>query len=456
MFHDNQSQLTRGSQWSIAGLALLSLMALIVTAWILADFGREQEIVRAITRHLPASDLADANELAGELQLQSRLSVLLILNIVASGVALTLLVRAYISSERSLREVRVLATDILASLDQGIITTDLNASILSINPRGRILLDRSDDGTGFSLTDLPAEHGTLSEICHHVLEKQENVRDQDYVATSNGHTRNLRAGCSLLQDHNQQHLGTVIHVRDVTEKSLMEQRLRRMERYMGLGSLAAGLQHEIRNPLAALSLHVQLLNEQLEDNNPSEETRQTLSVIRSEVRRVGGVLEGFRDFASVERLNLAPVDLTELIQRQVDLIRPRADMEKIAIHVVLSDVVVSHLFADEVRLEQVLLNLLVNAMEAMPDGGRLTVSMSPGAESVVFKVSDTGSGIPPDFQQSVFDPYFTTRSEGTGLGLALCDKIIRQHSGSIDFQTSEAGTTFEVSLPLTAAKLSAE
>jgi two-component system sensor histidine kinase HydH len=447
MFHDDQPQAGRGSQWAIGGLALLSLMALIVTAWIMADFSRQQEIVEAITGHLPPSDLPEARELAGELRLQWRLSVVLILNVIASAMAVTLLVRAYISSERSLRKVRVLATDILASIDQGILTTDRNASILSINPCGLELLDCADGGIGIALKDLPSEHSTLDEICRDVLERHASVRDRDYLATCKGNTRNLRAGCSLLRDHNQRQLGTVIHIRDVTEKTLMEQRLRRMERYMGLGSLAAGLQHEIKNPLGALSLHVQLLNEALDDGQATPAIREILDVLNTETRRINGVLEGFRDFASVAKLNRTEVDVAELIRKLVRLIEPQAQQQQVRIETELQHADSLRLLLDPGRIEQVLLNLVVNAMAAMPDGGVLKIRLVPSVDTVEIKVADTGGGIPEALRDKIFDPYFTTRSTGTGMGLALSEKIVRQHDGNIDFQSGPDGTVFTISLP---------
>ena len=115
----------------------------------------------------------------------------------------------------------------------------------------------------------------------------------------------------------------------------MDDRMRRMERYMGLGSLAAGLHHEIKNPLAALSLHVQLMEEELMDRDASNAVLEMLSVIKTEVARIGGVLESFRDFASVGHLNLSQVDLGELIDRQVRLIRPQAEKQEILVEVTL-------------------------------------------------------------------------------------------------------------------------
>ena len=447
MFYDEQMLVSRTSQWAIGGFALLSLISLIVTVWIQNDFNREQELVKQITEHLPPDDLPEVKELGVELKLQSRLSILLIVNIIASAVALTMLVRAYVSSERSLRKVQVLATDILASLDQGIITTDRDASILSINPRGKEILNLTNDEVDIALKDLPQEHQPLDEICRKVLKQQENVRDRDYLVQQSGHVRTLRAGCSLLRDHDQRNLGTVLHVRDVTEKTLMEQRLRRMERFMGLGSLAAGLQHEIKNPLSALSLHVQLLKEALEEEDISSARQESLDVLNTEIRRIVGVLEGFRDFASIAKLNRSDVDISSLLEKLVRLIEPQAVQQNVRIETLLPKGDAPHLMVDSIRIEQVVLNLIVNALASMPQGGVLSIQLVEEPDSVAIRVVDTGCGIPEDLRDKVFDPYFTTRSTGTGMGLALSEKIVRQHGGNIDFQTSPGETAFIVTLP---------
>lgn len=447
MFHDDQPGSGRGSQWAIAGLSLLSVTALVMTIWIMADFYREQEILRKISQHLPSGFQPEANELAIELRLQSRLSVLLILNILASCVALTLLVRAYVSSERSLRSVRVLATDVLACLDQGVITTDDDGTILSINPRGRELLGDLPDGTEIALGDLSTAHRSLEEMRQRVMAAPDTVGDCDYTLQFNGNVRKLRAGCTRLRDHQQRQIGTVIHIRDVTEKTLMEQRLRRMERYMGLGSLAAGLQHEIKNPLSALSLHIQLLREAISGDADSESIDESLDVLSAEVRRIAKVLENFRDFASVAELNRTNVDLKELIGKIVKLTGPQAREQGIQLGVSLPQEEVPCLSLDAVRIEQVILNLLVNSFAAMPDGGQVTIRLRTRADSVVIEVADTGCGIPVELRDKVFDPYFTTRNQGTGMGLALCEKIVRQHDGAIEFRTGPQGTTFTVTLP---------
>ncbi|MFH1300873.1 MAG: ATP-binding protein [Planctomycetota bacterium] len=449
MFHVYETRVSRGFQLAIGGLALLSLTALVVTAWILADFQHEQEIVAKIIRNLPDSDLAVARELAGELRFQSQLSILLILNIIATGIAVVLLVRAYLNSERSLREVKVMASDVLASMDQqGVLTTDRNAIITSITPQGCQLLGLEGPVIGRPLADVGIEHTMLCVICSHVNAHHSSVRDCDYTITSHGHEQTLRAGCSLLRNERQEELGTVIHIRDVTERVLMEQRLRRMERYAGLGSLATGLHHEIKNPLSALSLHVQLLEEALVAQTAPGEIEEMLGVIRTEINRLASVLEGFRNYASMSEPGRSDVNLAELINKLVRFIRPQAEQQHVKIKVNIEDEKLPNVKADSVHIDQVLLNLALNALQAMADGGTLTIGLSRQEDSLQIAVTDTGKGIPAEFRESIFDPYFTTRNEGTGMGLALCEKIVRQHDGTIDLTTGSNGTTFIVLLPI--------
>ncbi|WP_417381868.1 two-component system sensor histidine kinase NtrB [Gimesia sp.] len=448
MFHVYETRVSRGFQLAIGGLTLLSLTGLVVTLWILADFQHEQEIVARIIRDLPDSDLAVARELAGELRFQSQLSILLVLNICVTAVALALLVRAYLNSERSLREVKVLASDVLGSMDQGVLTTDRNESITSINPRGMELLGLHGNVLDQPLSVVGIEHTLLSVICSHVNAHHSPVRDCDYTITTQGHEQTLRAGCSLLRNEQQEELGTVIHVRDVTERALMEQRLRRMERYAGLGSLATGLQHEIKNPLSALSLHVQLLDEALMGQNLSPEVDEMLGVIHTEIIRLTAVLEGFRDYASMSEPGRSDVDLAALINKLARFIRPQAEQQHVKVEVNLAEKTLPAIKADSVHMDQVLLNLALNALQAMPDGGTLSISLQQEGEWLRIKVTDTGKGIPAEFRDRIFDPYFTTRNDGTGMGLALCEKIVRQHDGTIDVKTGAGGTTFSVILPI--------
>ncbi|SMP56081.1 PAS domain S-box-containing protein [Neorhodopirellula lusitana] len=438
----------RGIRRFAIGLALLSLMAVSATAWVLSNVRREQQIVDRLIQHLPESDLQVANELSGDLSLQGSLSVLLVLNIVATAIAFAMVIRGYMSSERTLEDMRVLSSDILASMDAGVITTDRNAVVTSTNPSARELLDLDGDGTGMKLSDFEQEHSLLDSICTEISTFHQPIRDRDYCVERNGHTRTLRAGCTMLHSRKNEQLGMVFHVRDVTQKALIEARLRRMERYMGLGSLAAGLQHEIKNPLSALSLHIQLLCERIGQENDDAEVDELLDILNTEVSRINNVLDNFRNYASVTALGKQPVDVALLIEKLARLLRPQAEQQGIAVELQMPKEMLGTIPADASRLEQVFLNLALNAIAAMPDGGTLRFEINPQGKRLRIDIIDTGNGIPDEVRAEIFDPYFTTRQDGTGMGLAICDKFIRQHDGSIDVQSDSNGTTFTVQLPM--------
>ncbi len=131
------------------------------------------------------------------------------------------------------------------------------------------------------------------------------------------------------------------------------------------------------------------------------------------------------------------------------MLRPQADSVGVKIDQQLPPKPIETLHGDSIRLEQVLLNLAINAIAAMPDGGTLTFRVTSTEDCVRIAVDDTGHGIPPEIRPQIFDPYFTTRGDGTGMGLALCDKIVRQHGGSIDVRTGPEGSEFTIVLPTT-------
>jgi two-component system sensor histidine kinase HydH len=451
MFRVRSTETGKSYRLAIAGLLTLSVAALAVTIWVMNDLLREQEIVAELIEYLPPEGDVAAEELAGELRWQFRLSILVVLNLVVTGFTVLLLWRAYRTSQDSLRDIKALAGDILGSMDQAVITTDVSGIVTSINRRGVELLRLSSEHVGGPLSEL-SQQLSLEELRQQTRSLEKTKQARDIQLASNGSTKTLRAFCQPLHDHENADIGNVIQLRDVTERVLMDDRMRRMERYMGLGSLAAGLHHEIKNPLAALSLHVQLMEEELMEGEASQSVLEMLGVIKTEVARVGGVLEGFRDFASVGRLNLADVDLVELIDRQVRLIGPQAETQGIDVQVKLPAGPLPTVRVDRVRLEQVLLNLMINAMEAMPDGGTIEVRASivrqETRNSVRIEIIDMGPGVPENLRSRIFDPYFTTKGEGTGMGLALCDKIIRQHHGLLDFHSTEHGSVFDITLPI--------
>jgi signal transduction histidine kinase len=431
----------------MSAIVVAVVFASALTVWLVVETRKVQRTVAQLLSEGSPIVTRDMGTLPGELRWQLVFSILVLLVLVVAAIALVGLFRALSVTQKSLREVKMLAWNILASMGHAVLTTNREGVITSINPRGHELLNVDSDCVGRPIADISTEDIRLDDISENVLRTGAPSPDNDLRVSRGNREHHFRVDCHLLTDRDENVLGTVLHVSDATGRVMMEERLRRMERFMGLGTLAAGLHHEISNPLSALSLYVQLLEEQLEGNR-HQEVAKSLAVLKTEVARIGGVLNSFRDFASVQELNRSEADLAEIVDRTVRLIRPQAEHQNVQVTVEPSGDGLPHVSVDVAKLEQVLLNVVLNGLDAMPEGGKLTIRLSQAEGKAHVDIADTGPGIPQDIRRQVFDPYFSAKSEGSGMGLAISDKIMRQHGGRIDFETGPEGTVFRLSLAM--------
>jgi len=234
----------------------------------------------------------------------------------------------------------------------------------------------------------------------------------------------------------------------VTERMLLEERMRRMERFLSLTTLASGLHHEIKNPLTALSIHLQLLEENLPKGQAGPAVDELVGVLKTEVCRLNGVLENFRSFANLQNLTIQPTDALEEVEKILRLVRPQAAEQHVQITLLHPEKELPPVPLDAEKFEQAVLNLVINALEAMPGGGHLRVSATVADGEFRLSVKDSGPGIPAEIQRNLFQPYFSTKSKGSGMGLALSEKLISQHGGHIGYRTGAGGTMFDISIPL--------
>jgi two-component system sensor histidine kinase HydH len=238
--------------------------------------------------------------------------------------------------------------------------------------------------------------------------------------------------------------GMVVFLRDREEVENLRVEVRRSERLAALGRLVAGMAHEIRNPLNSIRGFTQLLSGRFALG--SQESRAVEIVIR-EVDRLNRVITELLDFSRPREMILAPLDLDQVAQGMVALVEREAagGGVKLVVDAERSGVRVE---GDADALKQMLLNLLLNALQAMPEGGVLTLSTRREEGDVVLSVADTGPGVPPDDAERIFEPFFTTRSRGTGLGLAIVHRIVKDHGGEIRVKSNPGrGSVFEVRLP---------
>jgi signal transduction histidine kinase len=217
-----------------------------------------------------------------------------------------------------------------------------------------------------------------------------------------------------------------------------------------LGRLLGRLAHEVRNPLSSLDIHFQLLEEDLASLAPQirEQLTSRMEIIHGELHRLEGIVERFLRLAGPAGVDLEPVEIRKILVHVCELLRPEAAAREIEIATRVEGSL-PPVMADPVRLTQGLLNLVINAIQAVEKKGRVEVSAAVADGQVCVIVSDNGPGIPPDKLASVFDPYFTTKSEGSGLGLWIAQQIVTAHGGSLQAHNGPSGgAVLTMRLPL--------
>jgi signal transduction histidine kinase len=240
--------------------------------------------------------------------------------------------------------------------------------------------------------------------------------------------------------------GLLVRLRDPEAQRKIGRELQTADRQAAINRITGGVAHEVKNPLNAILLHVEVARAKIAKGDTS--VAPEMEIVAREILRLDRVVKTFLDFTRPVELNFVSVPLEGLLNEIVDLARPQAAASRIrvALNQAAEGVDVR---VDCDFFKRAVLNVAVNAIQAMPEGGNLRFESSAGADSAEIRISDTGSGIPPELRDKIFRLYFTTKKEGSGIGLAMAFRIVQLHDGTIDF-TSEPGkgTTFRIRLPI--------
>jgi signal transduction histidine kinase len=232
----------------------------------------------------------------------------------------------------------------------------------------------------------------------------------------------------------------------------------RTQRLARLGTLLAGFAHEVRNPLSTIGLNLQLVLEDFREPETARDkrTQKRLATVEAEVRRLQKILEEFLGFARAPEPKFAPVDVNERLQALVDFHEPEMREHGLSLRF-YPGAGVGRIPGDWDHLQAALGNLLRNAVEATPAGGEILVSTTREGNEVLARVTDTGAGMTPDVQARVFEPYFSTKKAGTGLGLPTVRRVVEEHGGTLTMQSEVGkGTQFTIRLPARATAADAE
>ena len=346
---------------------------------------------------------------------------------------------------QSLMDTRSHTEIIMESIVDGIITIDNDQKITAINNAARKIMGLNQEAIGVNYADLFPDSIKFPSILLETLHTGKNfIGYEEDFTRSDGSVVPISVSTSMLYN-NQDILGVVIVFKDLLEHRAFEDRVRRVDRLAAVGELAAGVAHEIRNPLAAISGSVQILVDELPKDHSS---RVFGDVVLKEVSRLNVVIEDLLYFAKPSKHYVSSVDPNELVADTLSLLSPSLKKELVTLESSL-DSSIGPIFVDAELIKQVLVNLLLNAIQSLPvEGGKIIVKTQSSIDGVEIIVKDSGKGIEPGCLQRIFDPFFTTKDTGTGLGLAVSNKIIEIHKGFIRVEsTIGVGSTFTICLP---------
>lgn len=353
-------------------------------------------------------------------------------------------------------------SNILDSLSDGILLLDHLRTVLYVNPAVSVLVPvfRKRNWYGLTLTELINDEDVV-QFLQSSLDTVKTVTQEsaEFHYQRGGEIKSIIVTVSALSSEMGETIepgGTfaLVHITDITERRKSETRLRRSESLASMTTVAAGVAHEIKNPLASISIHLQLLRKAFErkEQLSKEDADRYISVIDEEINRLNAIVVDF--LFAVRPMDVHPelTDLGAVLEELCDFITPETEEMDISLQREIAP------FLPKVELDAnlfkaALLNIIKNAMAAMPLGGLLSVTAKQEGDVVEIRIGDTGTGMSAETVGKIFEPYFTTKATGTGLGLTVVYKIIREHQGDISVHSVEGeGTVFTLSLPVPASE----
>ncbi len=336
------------------------------------------------------------------------------------------------------------AQGVLDNMSDAVIAVNERGEIILFNRAAELLLGRTAaDAFGKDCQAWP-------EICDWLDRTRASGENRDIDPATlviGDRTRFIQASVHALHDP----LGGVdmafIVIRDRTEQKYLEDQVRRHEQITAMGHLAAGVAHEIRNPLNAIGMIAQRLRREFTPKEADEEYGQLTATLHDEAKRINEIIQQFLAFSRPAPLARSEVDMTDLISRVTTLIRTEADSRQVSVTVDCPAGIQA--YGDAPKLQQALLNLLQNSLAACSTGGHIHVVCAVEGSTLILRIEDDGIGIPRENLNKIFNLYFTTRESGSGLGLSIVQQIISQHQGTIDVTSQEGqGTHVIITLPL--------
>jgi len=337
---------------------------------------------------------------------------------------------------------------VMAGLEDGLLLFTRDARAVMVSPAAEKFLGAP---AGHFLGRRVNEIFPLGHPLHEVLHVEGDLLSEIAAETdlnTVGGIRRVSVSVQAIQEDGER-MGALVTLRDLDSIESINTQLQVSERLAALGRITAGVAHEVKNPLNSMRLWLENLKESL-PAEPDSGSQQAVQVLDKEIDRLDAVVKRFLDFTRPMDVRLEATQLADVLKEVIEIAKPQLQKSKILIAQLLP-VDVPEVYVDRALLKQAVLNLVLNAVEAMPSGGQLRLMLSRRGEMAEITVGDTGKGIPMENRQKIFQLFFTTRPGGSGIGLASTFRIVQLHNGSIDFTTEVGrGTTFRIELPLAA------
>jgi signal transduction histidine kinase len=337
---------------------------------------------------------------------------------------------------------------VMAGLEDGLLLFTRDARAVMVSPAAEKFLGApAGHFLGRRVNEIfPLGH-PLHEVLHVEGDELSEIAAETDLETIEG-TKRVGVSVQAIQE-NGERMGALVTLRDLDSIESINTQLQVSERLAALGRITAGVAHEVKNPLNSMRLWLENLKESL-PAEPDSGSQQAVQVLDKEIDRLDAVVKRFLDFTRPMDVRLEATQLADVLKEVIEVAKPQLQKSRIQV-AQLIPIDVPEVYVDRALLKQAVLNLVLNAVEAMPNGGQLRLMLSRRGEMAEITVGDTGKGIPTENRQKIFQLFFTTRPGGSGIGLASTFRIVQLHNGSIDF-TSEVGrgTTFRIELPLAA------
>jgi two-component system sensor histidine kinase HydH len=363
-------------------------------------------------------------------------AILLILG--TAAIFFIFVIQNYYLVDRTLKQTKDYARQVLASMANGLVSIDMKGRIVSYNNMALDLLGLKEaEAQNMDFNNVIDIHQNAIqqtlENCVPVIERE------IFYKQKSGKTIPMALSATPIKNEEDACEGAVIVLRNLSEIKQLEEKVRRSEKLAAIGELAAGVAHEIRNPLSSIKGFAQFLRQALKDRPQEKEYAETMV---SEVDRINAVVTNLLTFARPMEAEYRPTDVTELVEHSVRLVKNDARAKHVQIQTQISDL--SLLPLDSNQITQALLNLLLNALQAVGPQGRIIVGteFNASANALYLWVEDNGPGIAEDKLKKIFEPFFTAHENGTGLGLSIVHKIVENHNGEIRVQSPPGGKKY--------------